>query len=59
MSLTAQELRELQGLHYVISHVECFLSSSVSDLLLEGYLLSKATEAQVLKVCECCYRGNQ
>jgi hypothetical protein len=56
MSLTARELKELQGLHDVISHAECF---SVSDLRLEGYLLSKATEAQVLKVCECCYRGNQ
>jgi hypothetical protein len=54
MALTAREMTELQGLHDAISHAECF---SVNDLRLEGYLLNKASEAQVSKVCSCCYKG--
>jgi len=54
MGLTKRELLELQGLHDAISHAECF---SVSDLRLEGYLLNKATAAQVSQVCACCYKG--
>jgi len=54
MALTARELEMLKGLHDSISHAECFSSR---DLRLEGYLLNKATDAQVLKVCACCYKG--
>lgn len=52
MSLTVKEVKELEGLHDVITRVECFGSR---DVLRQSQLLRKASITQLRKICSRWY----
>lgn len=55
LRLTKKEFEELQGLHDVIEHVACFGSR---DVLRAGWLEYRASDAQLLKICQVHYQDS-